>query len=483
LAISDQQREAPPANLRTGRNAVYSITLAGGVTLHALNLYIAATVLPSVVRDIGGLDYYAWSTTLFVIASIVGSAATPSLLGASGPRGAYLVAAITFAAGSLVCAFAPNMAMLLVGRTIQGLGGGLFYALAYAVMRLVFPESLWARALALITAVWGAATLVGPAIGGIFADADDWRAAFWSLAPVALLFAVVAGLVLPAHAESAQAKPGTPFLQLALLIGSVLALSVGSVSANRLAALAGIAVTIVLIGALVLVEAKSSRRIMPKGGLDLRTRLGALYAMIALLILTLQPDIFVPLFLQELHGQSPLMAGYIAALLSIGWTVASLVGSKWSGTAAERAIRTAPFVVLAGLVTLAFFLPMSSAGRWSILSAISIGVFVIGFGIGAAWPHIVTSIFRTAAADEQTRAAGAVSTVQLFASAIGAAAAGMVANGFGLVDPGGAAGAARAAFALCAVFAGVAILAAMLSLRLRGAEPAGSTPAVEAGKK
>jgi hypothetical protein len=69
-------REAHPgwaANLG-GRNAVYSIILAGGVTLHALNIYIVTTIMPSIIGDIGGLEYYAWSTTLFVAASILGAA-------------------------------------------------------------------------------------------------------------------------------------------------------------------------------------------------------------------------------------------------------------------------------------------------------------------------------------------------------------------------------------------------------------------------
>ena len=62
------------ADLLSGRNGVRSLALAGGVALHAVNVYIATTILPSVVRDIGGLDYYAWNTTLFVVASILGSA-------------------------------------------------------------------------------------------------------------------------------------------------------------------------------------------------------------------------------------------------------------------------------------------------------------------------------------------------------------------------------------------------------------------------
>src|SRR5829696_6229161 len=178
--------------LLSGKNAVYSLPLAGGVALHAINVFIATTILPSVVRDIGGLELYAWSTTLFVLASILGSALSAKLLQGTGPRGAYGAAALVFAAGTLICSLAPTMPVMLVGRFVQGFGGGFLYALAYSVIRLVFPEPLWPRAIGLISAMWGVATLAGPAIGGSFAEIGAWRAAFWSLLPFVALFALLA---------------------------------------------------------------------------------------------------------------------------------------------------------------------------------------------------------------------------------------------------------------------------------------------------
>ena len=156
--------EAAPAwsDLFAGRNAVYSLALGGSVALHAVNIYVAVTIMPSAVEDIGGLDYYAWSTTLFVLASILGAALSARLLNRAGARNAYAIAAAIFATGTLVCALAPTMPVLLAGRFVQGFGGGFLYALAYGVMRLVFPQRLWSRVIGLISAMWGFATLVGP---------------------------------------------------------------------------------------------------------------------------------------------------------------------------------------------------------------------------------------------------------------------------------------------------------------------------------
>ncbi|BCQ62129.1 hypothetical protein PBOI14_38790 [Pseudomonas sp. Boi14] len=72
--------------LLLGKNGLRSAALAGGVALHAINVYLVTTLLPSVVKDIGGLDYYAWNTTLFVVASIIGSVLSTRALALLGPK-------------------------------------------------------------------------------------------------------------------------------------------------------------------------------------------------------------------------------------------------------------------------------------------------------------------------------------------------------------------------------------------------------------
>ena len=181
--VSATKDEATWAALFKGKLAIYSITVGGSVALHAVNVFIATTILPSVVRDIGGLDVYAWSSTVFVVASILSAALASRLLASAGSDWAYVVAASIFAAGTLFCALAPNIWVLICGCAIQEFGGGLFYGLAYAVIRLVYPSRLWPLAIGLITVMWGIATLLGPAIGGMFAELGSWRTAFWVLLP------------------------------------------------------------------------------------------------------------------------------------------------------------------------------------------------------------------------------------------------------------------------------------------------------------
>ena len=121
--------------LLSGKNGLRAIALCGGVAVHAINVYIVTTIMPSVVRDIGGINYYAWITSIFVAASIIGSTSSARLLEQFGLRSAYLLGIFVFVLGSMASAMAPSMPVLLFGRAIQGLGGGVMLGLSYASVR------------------------------------------------------------------------------------------------------------------------------------------------------------------------------------------------------------------------------------------------------------------------------------------------------------------------------------------------------------
>jgi len=464
--------EARPAwgDLFAGRNAVYSLALGGSVALHAVNIYVAVTIMPSAVEDIGGLAYYAWSTTLFVLASILGAALSARLLNRAGARDAYAIAAGIFATGTLVCALAPTMPVLLVGRFVQGFGGGFLYALAYGVMRLVFAQRLWPRVIGLISAMWGSATLVGPAVGGIFAQLGAWRAAFWSLIPVAALFGLMAFMVLPGRPQQrteATAQRPLAMQQLLLLSAAVLLLSAGSIGQDLLWNLVSLLGTVAALALLLAVEARATARLLPSAAMKLSARLGAFYATIALLMIGMQPNIFVPYLLQWLHAQPPLIAGYLAALLAIGWTVGSILSATWQAGGARRGILGGPFLCLLGLILLAFLMPIESGGAAGVLLPICVGLLCVGLGIGFTWPHLVTGILHEAPSQEHDLATAAITTVQLSAAALGAAAAGVVANVAGIAQPGGIAGASSAAAWLFGLFALAPLLCIVTARRTR----------------
>lgn len=326
------------ADLLQGANALRSIALAGGVALHAINVYIVTTILPTVIRDIGGLEYYAWNTTLFVVTSIIGSALSAKLIETLGPRSAYLFAVAVFSAGAVICATAPDMPVLLAGRSVQGLGGGVLFALSYALIRLVFDAPLWSRAMALVSCMWGVATLSGPAIGGIFAQAGNWRLAFWALLPVAALLALIVAFKVGGRASVPPApRSALPLRTLALLVVSVIAVTLASLSTQLGWNVAGIAAGLIVALLIARVDARARYRLLPTGAYSLRAPLGALYATMCLVVAAIATEIFVPYFLQVIHGMSPLKAGYLTAAMGAGWTLAAMPSAHPGGSRRRQA--------------------------------------------------------------------------------------------------------------------------------------------------
>lgn len=451
-----------------------AVAVTGGVALYAINVLIVATIMPSIVAEIGGVNYYAWSTTLFVVASILGSALTVSVLNRWGARTAYLTAMAVFMLGSLVCALAPSMLVLLAGRTVQGLSGGVLTALSYALIRQVFKPFLWPRAIALVSAMWGIATLCGPAIGGVFAEYGLWRWSFGVLLPVAVVQALI---VLKQLARGVQREAGStgrekasiPWLALALLVLSAMVVAVSSLEKTRLWIPLSGCVGGLLLGALaVWVDSRSQgTQMLPVGGHSLRMPLGVVYACIWLLQAGIMVEIYVPYFLQQLHGYGPLAAGYLAAVMAAGWSAASLFSSGRSGQRASQMLRLGPVLCAGSLLALAVLLPW----RWDIyplqLMFLLAALAGTGFGIGSTWPHLLTRVMQLAAPGQGGHASAAGTTLQLYGMAIGSALAGLVVNATG----GGQEGAppaliGQAALWLMAGFVVLPALAAVLTWRL-----------------
>lgn len=464
-----QHSDAPPrlSALFRSDNLFPTLMLGGGIALHAIETYITATLMPSIVRDIGGLALFAWATTLYVAASVIGSIFVAVRPASVTLNRCYVAGAALFGLGSLICALAPVIGIVLLGRTVQGLGAGLLVALGYSFIRFVYPEPLWRKATTLYAAIWGVSTLLGPSIGGIFANGGAWREAFLMLVPISLLMAYMAPRRLP-PGEDRESAPPAPFTQIALVLGSVLLVSfAGSVDDVALrAGLAGLAA--VAIAGMLAVERRSTVLLLPARTASLASPLGRIYAIMVLLMVTLTSDVYIPYFLQELHGLDPLASGYLVAVVALGWTMAAFLTSGLSGRNAIRSIIAGTLVEAASTGAMVFLLARHNPESGIVqLAPLTVAIFGMGFGVGMGWAHLVTLVLRLAPDDEKDKASAAITTMQSIGSAFGAALSGVLANSFGLLDPGGVAGSISAATWLFGLLALPALLAFLLAASLR----------------
>jgi MFS family permease len=465
--VTDRQPAAPRLSHLFYRAHLFpTVMLGGGIALHAVETYITATLMPSVVRDIGGLPLFAWATTLYVAASVLGS-----IFVAVRPDGVtlnrcYVGGATLFGVGSLVCAAAPMMEILLIGRVVQGLGAGLLVTLGYSFIRFVYPERLWNTASTLYAAVWGIATFLGPTIGGIFAAGSAWREAFLLIIPIAAIMAIAAPRLLPSG-ESERISTKAPFPQILLLLAAVLAVSFSG-SVDTVAVRGTLALCAALaVAAMVTIERRSSARLLPAGTVSLASPLARVYLIMLLLLVALASDIYIPFFLQELHGVTPLVSGYLVALLALGWTAAAFLTSSLTGRRSKRAIAAGTLVEALATGLLVFALARHNPdGGLALLVPATVLIFAMGFGVGLGWAHLVTHVLRLAPDGEKDKASAAITTMQALGTAFGAAIAGLIANSAGLAAPGGIEGGIAAAQWLYGLLALPALAAFLLAVTL-----------------
>jgi MFS family permease len=451
-------------DLLGSRNLGASTVLAGGVLLYATNEFLTISLMPSAVADIGGRRFYAWVTTVYLVGSVIAATTVHPLLLRLGPRVAYLMALAVFGAGSLGCALAPSMEVLLMSRTVQGAAGGLLAGLGYAVINTALPHTLWTKASALVSAMWGVGTLIGPASGGLFAQFGLWRWAFGVLVILTVAMAVLVPIVLPARSADHVAAPlRMPILSLVLLGAAALAVSVAGIPHDARATAGLLALGAAIVAVFLVVDRRAAVSVLPPSAFG-SGPLKWIYLTLGLLMAATMVDMYVPLFGQRLAHLTPVVAGFFGAVLSVGWTVGEISSASLrSRRTIVRLVTVAPLVMATGLALGALTMADNTPNALIVLWALAL--LVSGSGVGIGWPHL--SAWAMSCVDdpaEGSGAAAAINTVQLICGAFGAGLAGVVVN----TSDTGNATAARWLFAAFAAAIAFGCVASYRSTRAAG---------------
>jgi MFS family permease len=187
LAISDAPPIAPRAPLtqREVRTILMSLLLT--MFLAALDQTIVATALPTIGRQFHDVTNLSWVITAYLLASTAVAPVFGTLSDIYGRRAMIITALGLFIAGSIVCAVAPNMMVLILGRGLQGLGGGGIMPVVQTVIADVVTPRERGQYQAYFSGVWMAAGIGGPVLGGVFAEHLHWSMIFWINVPLGLI--------------------------------------------------------------------------------------------------------------------------------------------------------------------------------------------------------------------------------------------------------------------------------------------------------
>ncbi|MFJ7072944.1 DHA2 family efflux MFS transporter permease subunit [Streptomyces sp. NPDC098781] len=389
-------RDARPPERRAGPhenvpgNVLVSIgALLLGMLLAALDQTIVSTALPTIVSDLGGLEHLSWVVTAYLLAS---TAATPlwgKLGDQYGRKRLFQIAIVIFLVGSALCGMAQDMAQLIAYRAVQGVGGGGLIVLSMAIVGDIVPPRERGRYQGLFGAVFGASSVLGPLLGGVFTEHLSWRWVFYINLPVGVVALVVIAAVLRIPRKSTRhvidyvgtfliASVATCLVLVASLGGTTWGW--GSVEIVGLALL-GVVLAIVF----VVVERTAAEPVLP---LKLfRVRTFALSAVISFIVgfAMFGAMTYLPTFLQVVQGISPTLSGVHMLPMVVGM----LLSSTGSGQIVSRTGRWKVFPVTGTAVTTLGLLLLHQLDVDSSTWEMSLYFFVFGLGLGLVMQVLV----------------------------------------------------------------------------------------------
>jgi EmrB/QacA subfamily drug resistance transporter len=314
---SANAEEAPvhPAvevNARARFEILGAILLA--LFLGALDQTIVGPVLPTIAKELNGIDLYTWVVTAYLVTSTAAIPVYGKLSDLYGRKPMLVVGICFFLAGSVLSGLSQTMWQLILFRGVQGLGAGALFPISLAVIGDLFTPAERGKYQGLFGAVFGIAFLVGPAVGGFLTEHLSWHWIFFVNLPIGLVSLYLIGRLLPtvrtAGARFTLDVPGVVLLTFAI-VPTLIALTLAETSswADR-AVLGWFAVGLVSLAAFLIAETRAEDPVIPLDLFKNRTfavsAVATLFAIFGFSTLI----IFLPLWFQVVQGASPTASGY-----------------------------------------------------------------------------------------------------------------------------------------------------------------------------
>ncbi len=410
------------------QNVAVGLGLAAvGITLlfASLGQTSISPALPVIVAELGGLDHITWVMTAYLLASTVGAPIAGKLGDMYGRKVVMQGAILVFTVGAVIGGLAQSMDVLILGRLVQGLGGGSLIVLSMAVVADLLPARERGRAQGILGAAFGVSTVIGPLLGGFLVEALSWHWIFFVNLPVGLLAFVVLGIALESRKTERKKidYAGGALLALILSLSVIVSNTGGSLLPWASFEMAGLGLlSAAAVVGFVAVERRAVEPILPMSLFRNNTFLvvnavGFLVGTAMFGTLT-----FMPLFLQVVKHVSPTASGLLLLPMMGGLIVTSTVaGQVMSATGRYKALP----ILSTGLLAVAMF-SLTQVSAETPVWSIALSLAGVGIGLGPVFAVGVSAMQNAVPVGMIGVGTASCNMFRLIGGAIGTAAFGAI---------------------------------------------------------
>ncbi|MFN8194593.1 MAG: MDR family MFS transporter [Nocardioidaceae bacterium] len=390
-ALPEAQPSLSPSETGEYSHAQILTILSGlmlGMFLAALDQSIVGTAIRTIADDLNGLSIQAWVTTAYLITSTITTPIYGKLGDIYGRKKLFTFAIVVFVFGSVACSFAWSMYSLAVFRALQGLGAGGLFTLVLAIIGDIVSPRERAKYTGYFMAVFGTSSVLGPVIGGLFADADSilgvtgWRWVFLVNVPIGIAALAVVSRTLHLHHHRQDSRIDW-WGASALVVGLVPLLTVAE-QGRDWGWTSGRSVTCYVVGALGVLLFLAVERMMGDDALiplrifKIRTAGVVIVSSVVIGAAMFGAITVLPQYMQIVHGASPMKSGFMMLPMVAG--IMTAAASSGIITSRTGKIRIFP-IIGTGFATLGLFL-LSRVDADTSSIVMMLFMFVFGYGLG-----------------------------------------------------------------------------------------------------
>lgn len=365
------------------------IILAGvllGLLLSALDQTIVSTAMPAIIADLKGIEYVAWTTTAYLLASTTMIPIYGKLSDLYGRRIVLLSGITVFVMASMLCGTAQDIFQLIGYRVLQGLGAAALTSTAFAIPADLFSPADRPRYMGLIGAVFGLASILGPFLGGFLTDTLNWRWVFYVNLPVGIIAFLFIWRTMPTLASGLKAAIdwGGSITLVLSVVPLLLALTLDKeFNAWDSALVIGLLVMAVVFGAVFLyIETKAESPIIKLSLFKDKIFSVTIISSFLNGAAFFGAFLFLSLFLVNVAGVSATESGTSQIPLMLSFVVGSIVATQL----VSKTGRYKPFILFGFAMMLLGFYSMTQLDVTSSTEDIVWRMLLLGIGLGPTIP-------------------------------------------------------------------------------------------------